>query len=444
MPNPVRKNGRLNSLASRRPFIPWALYDWGGSAFPAVVSTFVIAPYVTQSLAPDPVSGQVQWGWMQALVGLGVALLAPILGALADANGRQRGMLAAFTLLSVVATAALWRAEPDHSWLLYALACVAVASLSFEIATSFYNAALPDVAAPDRLGRASAFAWGLGYLGGLACLGLALALLVMPEPAPFGLDRDAAEPVRATALLVAAWMLAFALPALVLLPGRPPSGLTWRAATARGLGRLNEVVQSLPARPDVGRLLLARLFYTDGLNTFSIFAAVYAAGVFGMEFERMLLFGIVMNGSAGLGCFAVGLVEDRIGARRVIVLALAGIVTLGIPLLATGQEAWFWALAVVIAFLFGAPQSASRTLMAHVAPPGDRAACFGLLALSGRATGFIGPAMVATVTMATESQSLGIATTLVFMAVGGLILACGAQGRAGRLREHAGARSGPA
>lgn len=424
---------------SRRRFIPWALYDWGSSAFPAVISTFVIAPYVTQTLAPDPVSGQALWGWMMALVGLGVALFAPLLGALADAGGGRRAMLAAFTLLTVAATAALWWAEPAPAFLFYALACVAVASLSFEFANLFYNAALPDIAPPDRLGRASALAWGLGYLGGLGCLGLVLLLLVTPEPALFGLDRDAAEPVRATTWLVAGWMLIFTLPAMVLLPEGPPSGLKWRAAATRGLGRLHRLVRSLPAQPEVARLLLARVFFTDGLNTFSMFAAIYAMGVFGMGFERVLLFAIVMNISAGLGCFAAGLVEDRIGSRRVVVLSLVGIVALGIPLLTTGGEAWFWGFAVAIALLFGAPQSASRTLMARLAPADNTAACFGLFALSGRATGFIGPALVAAVTTATESQSLGIATTLVFLAVGAFILADRTQDRA----EGSGAAAGP-
>jgi len=408
----------------------WAVYDWGSSAFPAVVSTFVIAPYVTQSIAPDPITGQVQWGWMQALVGLGVALLALLLGALADGTGRKRHMLVFFTLLGVMATAAIWRAEPDPGWLLYALVAVGVASLCVEVAGSFYNAALPDVAAPDAVARVSAYGWGLGYLGGVACLGVCLALLVLPDPSPFALDRDAAEHVRATAPLVAAWMLVFCLPALLVVPGGQPSHLPARGADRHWLRRVSALLRTLPARPAMARLLVARLFYTDGLNTFSMFGAVYAASIFGMSFERILVFGIAMNLSAAAGCFAFAAVEARMGSRHAIILALTGIAGLGIPLLVTGSESWFWVLALAIAFLFGAPQAASRTLMVQLAPPGDRVACFGLFALSGRVTGFLGPAVVAGVTAATESQRLGVATTLAFIAMGAAILASGTRGSA--------------
>lgn len=412
----------------------WALYDWGSSAFPVVVSTFVIAPYVTQAIAPDPVTGQAQWGWMQAGVGLCVALLLPLLGAHADATGRRRKMLVLFTLLNVAATAAIWWAKPDAADLLYALLAVGVASVSFEFAGSFYNAALPDVAAPEQLGRVSAIAWGLGYFGGVACLGLSLVLLVGPDPGLFNLDRDAAEHVRATVLLVAAWALFFTLPALMLLPDKRSGGVPVCGAAPGGLVRVSALLCSLPRRPGIARLLAARLFYTDGLNTFSLFGAIYAAGAFGMGFEEILVLGITMNVSAGAGCFAAAFVEERLGSRRVVVLSLASIVALGVPLLATANETWFWALALAVAFLFGAPQSASRTLMVRLARPGDRAACFALFAVTGRVTGFVGPAVVAAVTAAAGSQSLGIGTTLVFIAIGAGILASGASGN-----EQAGA-----
>jgi len=424
MMGPTRHRPPCSSRLTGR----WALYDWGSSAFPAVVSTFVIAPYITQSIALDPVAGQVQWGWMQAVVGLGVALLAPALGAVADAAGRRSTMLICFTLLSVLATAAIWRAEPDPAWLMYALVCVGLATLSFELASTFYNAALPDVAGLERLGRVSALAWGLGYFGGLASLGLSLVLLVQPQHAFFALDHDAAEHFRATAVLVAAWMLVFTLPAMVTLP-EASSRLAWRGAASRGLTRLRDVLRTLPGQPGLVRLLVARLFYSDGLNTLSVFCGIYAAGVFAMGLEQILIFGIAMNASAGAGCLAVALIEDRLGSRRVVVLALAGIVALGVPLLSTDNVAWFWSLALAVAFLFGAPQSASRTLVVHVSSPADRAASFGLFALTGRLTGFVGPTAVAAITAATESQRLGVGAALVLIALGALILACGAQGR---------------
>jgi UMF1 family MFS transporter len=205
----------------------WALYDWANSSFPTVVSTFVIAAYFAQGIAPDPATGQAQWGWMQSLAGLTIAILSPVLGAIADAGGRRRAMLGLATLLCAVATAGIWFARPDPAFALYALACVAVATICFEVGTVFYNSMLPQVATRDRIGRVSGLAWGLGYAGGLACLGLCLVLLVQPNPSPLGLDRGQAEHVRATALLVAAWLLVFSWPVLLALPdppGRDPAG----------------------------------------------------------------------------------------------------------------------------------------------------------------------------------------------------------------------------
>ena len=407
----------------RHKALAWAFYDWANSAFPTVVSTFVIAAYFAQGIAPDPATGQAQWGWMQAAAALVVALLSPLLGAVADAGGRRRLMLGLATLVTALATAALWFARPDPAFALYALACVAIATIAFEIGMVFYNSMLTQVAPRERLGRVSGLAWGLGYAGGLACLALCLVLLVQPNPALFGLDRANAEHVRATALLVALWLLVFSWPVLVALPDPRGPRPSWGQAAVAGLVELRGLLRSLPRRPDLTRFLVARLFYTDGLNTLFAFGAIYAAGVFGMGFEQILLFGIAMNVAAGLGAAGFALVEDRVGSRRMVLAALAAMVVLCIPLLLTDSTAWFWALALSLGLFFGPAQAASRAVMARMAPPQEVAAWFGLFALSGRVTGVLGPAVLAAVTVATDSQRLGMATVLVFLALGALILA---------------------
>ncbi|MEI6162575.1 MAG: MFS transporter, partial [Roseococcus sp.] len=141
----------------------WASYDWANSAFPTVVSTFVIAAYFTRGIAPDPVSGQVMWGWMQALVGLAIGLLSPLLGAIADAGGRRRLMLLICTLLTALFTAGIWFARPEPGYAAWALLCVALGTLCFELGTVFYNAMLPDATTRERLGRVSGIGWALGY-----------------------------------------------------------------------------------------------------------------------------------------------------------------------------------------------------------------------------------------------------------------------------------------
>jgi UMF1 family MFS transporter len=360
---------------------------------------------------------------MQTLAGLGIALLSPLLGAVADAGGRRRLMLGACTAVMVAATAMIWFARPEPGWTLWALACVGIATVAFELGTVFYNSLLPQVAAPGQIGRVSGLAWGFGYAGGLACLGLALVLLVRPDPAYFGLDRAAAEHVRATALLTAAWVALFAWPVLLALPDPPGARPAWGAAMRDGLAEIAAVLRRLPRNPVMARFLVARLFYTDGLNTLFAFGAIYAAGVFGMGFEEILLFGIALNLTAGLGAAGFGLVEDRLGSRRTVMLALAALVLLGTGLLVAEGKEQFWALALALGVFIGPAQAASRTLMARLAPPGEVAAHFGLFALSGRVTGFLGPAVLAAVTAATGSQRAGMATVVVFLALGAALLA---------------------
>jgi len=400
----------------------WASYDWANSAFPTVISTFVIAAYFTRGIAPDPVSGQVMWGWMQALVGLAIAVLSPLLGAIADAGGRRRALLLMTTLLMAFFTAGIWFAEPDPSFALWALVCVALATLCFEIGTVFYNAMLPDVASRARLGRVSGLGWGLGYAGGLACLVLCLVLLVQPNPPLLPLDRDAAEHVRATALLVALWLLVFAWPVLVWVPEPPRARPGWRRAAQAGLAELGALLRRLPGRPPVLRFLIARLFYTEGLNVLFVFGAVFAAGVFGMGFEEILLFGIALNVTAGLGSVAGGWVEERIGAKPTILLALVALMLVGGAMLTVESKAAFWVLGISLGLFFGPAQAGSRSLMAQLAPPAEMAAHFGLFALSGRATSFLGPAVLAVVTDATGSQRWGMAVVVVLLATGALVL----------------------
>ncbi|HYF06333.1 MAG TPA: MFS transporter [Acetobacteraceae bacterium] len=411
--------GERGAAPSRRAAFAWAFYDWANSAFPTVVSTFVIATYFADAIAPTPAEGQAQWAFMQSLAGVAIAILSPVLGAVADAGGRRRLMLALCTVGVSVTTAGLWWAEPNPSFAFWALLCVGLGTVAFEVGNVFYNSMLLQVATPDRYGRLSGLAWGLGYAGGLTCLTVALFLFVWPNPSPLGLDRAQAEHVRAVALLVAAWVLVFGWPVLLALPD-PPGALRppLRQAARRGLVEVVALIRTLSWRTPLARFMAARLFYTDGLNTLFILGGIYAAGVFGFTYEETLLFGIAINVTAGLGAAAFGLVEDRIGSRRTVVIALGAIMAIGIGLLVAEGKPAFWILALLIGVFFGPAQAASRTLMAKMVPAGEASAHFGLFALSGRVTGFLGPAVLGAVTAATSSQRAGMATVVVFLGIG--------------------------
>lgn len=406
-----------------RGWFSWALYDWANSAFAAVIVTFVFATYFSQAVAADQVSGTAQWGWAMTASAIIAAVLGPTLGAIADAGGRRKPWIFAFTWLCVIATALLWFVEPDPAWILFALVLVALANLGLDMAGVFYNAMLPDLASNERMGRLSGWAWGLGYFGGLSCLVVALFVFVQTDSPPFGLDKETAEHVRATAPLVAIWLALFSLPLLLFTPDRDASALPTSAAVRQGLSQLMKTLRDIRRYWPVAHFLLARMLYIDGLNTLFAFGGIYAAGTFGMELADVITFGILLNVTGGIGAFAFSWVDDSIGPKRTVLIALIGLMICGLAAVMTTSVTVFWIIGGLLGLFIGPTQAASRTLMATLAPPEKRTEMFGLYALSGKVTAFLGPLVVGTVTLWAGSQRVGMATILIFFAAGFLLLA---------------------
>ncbi|SMF09781.1 MFS transporter, UMF1 family [Tistlia consotensis] len=417
-----RRDEQGAGRGGRTAILAWCFYDWANSAFPTVIVTFVFAAYYTRALAPDAETGTGQWGLAMSLSGVAIAILAPILGAVADQGGRRKPWIAVFSLLCIASGAALWFAAPDPAWAVYALTLSALANLAFEIGTVFYNAMLPEVAPPRLWGRISGWAWGLGYAGGLACLVLTLVLFVQPAHPLFGLDRAQAEQVRIAGPFVALWFLVFALPMFLLTPDRAATGKPAGRAVAEGLSTLRRSLARLPKQRRVLRYLIARMLYTDGLNTLFAFGGIYAAGTFGMDFTEILVFGILLNVTAGLGAFGFAWIDDWIGPKRTVLIAVGALMLLGAAILLIDSKLWFYVLGCAIGVFIGPAQSASRTLMARLAPAETRTEMFGLYALSGKVTAFIGPAAVGGVTVLMDSQRWGMATILLLFAVGFALL----------------------
>ena len=402
--------------------VSWCVFDWANSAFPTVIVTFVFSAYFVRSVAADTTTGTAQWGYALAISGLLVAVLGPVLGAIADQRGRHKPWLGTLTVLCVAATALLWFVRPQPDWVVWALVVFVLANTAFEMGTVFYNAMLPGIVPDRRIGRASGWGWGSGYLGGLGCLALALVVFVEPEVALFGLDAAIAEPVRAVAPMVALWFAVFSLPLFLLAPDRPGRGVSIAVAAGDGLRELWQTLRQVRHNANIARFLLARLLYIDGLNTLFAFGGIYAAGSFGMDMGEIIRFGIALNVTAGAGAAAFAWIDDWIGARRTILIALCGVVVFGIPLLIVESKAAFWALALPLGIFMGPAQAASRSLMVRLAPPQKMTEMFGLFALSGKITAFLGPALLAWATLAFSSQRAGMATVIVFVAAGAAVL----------------------
>ncbi|MBK1667486.1 MFS transporter [Rhodovibrio sodomensis] len=418
MPDPAAVSASAPP-ARRRAIAAWCLYDWASNAWPTVISSFVFAAYMTREVAPNPEVGTAWWGTATALAGIVVALASPLLGAIADRSGRRKPWVGAFTALTVAVAACLWTVAPEADLLLRGSVLIALGTAMFELSQVFYNAMLREIAPAGKLGRVSGWAWALGYAGGLSCLTTCLLLLVFPEPPLFGLDAAAAEPVRASALVVAAWFALFSLPFFLIVPDRPASGLSTTAAARAGLAQLIASLKRLwPDHRAIAHYLIARMIYTDGLNTLFTFGGVYAAGTFGMGFRDILIFGIVLNVAAGLGAMTFAWIDDWMGPKRTILISLVGLIGFGVAALAVDSVSALYVTGCGLGLFIGPAQSASRSMMARMAPAHLQTEMFGLYALSGKATAFVGPALVGWVTLWAGSQRAGMATILVFFVVG--------------------------
>ena len=406
----------------RRARISWAVYDWANSAFPTVIITFVFAAYFTKAVASDPITATGDWGAAMAISAFAVAVMGPVLGAVADLGGRRKPWLLAFTYICAIATGLLWFVEPDSSWALYALVMVGLANFAFEMGVVFYNSMLPSLAPKKIMGRISGWAWGFGYAGGLSCLALALVAFVQTDAPWFGIPKDDALNIRATALLVSVWLILFSLPLFLFTPDKPSSGIGFADAVRRGLGTIYKTLKNIRQHAAVGKYLLARMIYTDGINTLFAFGGIYAVGTFGMDFSELIMFGIAINVTAGIGAAAFGWVDDWIGPKKTVLIAIAGLCVLGSALLFVEGKTMFWIFAVPLGIFVGPAQAASRTYMANLVPEKMEAEMFGLYALSGKATAFMGPALLGWLSVTFESQRAGMASIIVFLVVGALLL----------------------
>ena len=405
-----------NVSASTAARVSWALYDFGNSGFPTVVQTFVFAAYFTREVAADPDRGASQWGWAIGGAGVVVALLAPLLGATADRRRRRKFPLALLTAVCILATAALALVAPDISWVWPALLLVALATVAAELAVVLYNSLLPAITNPGTMGRWSGWAWACGYTGGLLCMAGAAGIIWWVGSGP---ERWA---IRVVFPFVAVWYALFALPLFFLTPEPPARSVPLVTSVRRGWIQLTGSIRRAREHGPVWRFLIARLFYADALATLFAFSGVYAAGVFGFSEQEVIAFGIAVNVTAAAGAVGFSFVDDRIGGRQTVLIALLALTGSVTALLLVESHLAFWAIGLFAGIFVGPAQSASRSLLGRLAPQRLRGQVFGLYAFSGKATAFIGPLLVGTLTAATGNQRVGLAIIPLFTLAGIILL----------------------
>lgn len=401
--------------ASKSARIGWALYDWASSPVPTLHATFVFAVYFTTSIAPE--NGTFLWSQMTSLSALAIALISVFAGRFADSKGLIKHALTASLVIGSLAVMGLWYAEPDTSFIFFALALSALSIFMMEISFVFYNALLVHLVPKEQMGRLSGIAWGTGYVGAVVALGIALAVFILPDTAPFGLDKQSAEHVRATMIFAGAWAILFSLPLFFFTPSPAPT-----PHKGAYLSQLKTALNEARAIPGMVRFLIARMAFNDGLVTLFALGGIFAAKVFGFTQTEILIFAISLNISAGIGAIGGGWADDRLGSLRTIRYSLIGLIIFGsIAILAPTKEI-FWGATILLGLFVGPSQSASRSYVARRAPQDSKASLFGLYMVSGKATSFIGPMIYGWLVFATGIERAGMAIVIALTILGFLLL----------------------
>ncbi|MDN5860406.1 MAG: MFS transporter [Pseudonocardia sp.] len=425
------------SPATRGQVIAWGFWDWGNAAFNAVILTFVFSVYLTSAVGDGAPSASAALGWSIGVAGIALAVVAPVLAARADAAGRRKRATGVWTVATVVVMAAMVAVRDDSQYLALGLILLALGSVFSELAAVSYNAMLCQVSTPATMGRISGFGWAMGYLGGIVLLlGLYLGFIRDNDDGTAGLLAISTADgwnIRLVALIAAGWFLVSAIPMFVAVPEIPPDpNRPARIGVVASYRKLFSDVREIYRRdPHALWFLLSSALYRDGLAGIFTFASVLAVGVYGIDAADVLIFGVAANVVSAAGAFAGGAIEDRVGAKPVIVASLIGLIAVGVILLFVSGPTMFWIFGLFLSLFVGPAQSSSRTFLARIAPAGREGQFFGLYATTGRAASFLAPTLFGLFVTLFEATRAGIVGIVAVLVVGlAVFLPVRAPGRA--------------
>ncbi|MDI3338479.1 MFS transporter [Defluviimonas aestuarii] len=443
------------TVSARKRIWGWWFFDWASQPYNTLLLTFIFGPYfakvataefmaagLTESVAKA--EAQAYWGFGLSICGIAIAILSPILGAIADGSGRRMVWIWFFSLLYVVGALGVWQLTPEAPMLAQAVFFFGIGFIAMEFATTFTNALMPSLVEDEKLGSVSGSGFAFGYLGGLIALIIMLLFfaengdtgrtLIGLAPA-FGLDPSTLEGTRFVGPFSAIWFIVFMIPFFLWVrePKRP-AGMVQRAGAA--LTGLWQSIRGLTGRRSLAAYLGSSMFYRDALNGLFGFGGVYASGVLNWSITQIGIFGILGGVTAALASWLGGYADQRFGPKPVIkasilvLIAVCCIVAgmnresiVGIAIAANSAlpDVIFYVCGGLIGAAGGTIQAASRTLMVRHTTPDRAAEAFGLFALSGKATSFLAPGLIAIMSTMTGSQQLGI-TPLIGLFLIGLVL----------------------
>lgn len=432
----------------------WYFFDFASQPYHTVLNTFIFGPFfaaiaaayfLEQGLTEQAAdaNAQTMWAWATALYGVAIAFTAPVFGAMADNSGRRMPWIVAFSVMYVVGASLLWFTAPDASNLYWMLAAFGLGFIGGEFALIFVNSQLPGLGNKEEIGKISGSGFAFGYLGGVICLALVLALVVEQPNGKtvaglqpiFGLDPDSREGTRMTGPIVAVWFALFMIPYFLWV--REVKSNKSGGSVGQALRSVAASIKSLVHRKSLGAFLLSSMLYRDALNGLYVFGGVYAKLVLNWEVAQIGVFGVIAAIGASVFCFFGGRADSRFGPKPVvitsiIVLMLTCFTIINLtPTSIYGVEVGegsglpntiFYVCGIFIGGFGGILQASSRSLMVRHCDEASSTEYFGLYGLSGRATAFLAPSLIAIVTDATDSARFGISPVIVLFLAGLILL----------------------
>lgn len=444
-------------VGDRKRIWGWYFFDWASQPYNTLLLTFIFGPYFAEIARgyymgagldeeAAKAAAQAYWGWGLAIASASVAILAPILGAIADGTGRRLIWVWTFSVFYVVGSFGLWWVAPGgtEAMLFWAVCLFGIGFIGMEFATIFTNALMPSLTQADDLGAISGTGFAFGYLGGLLALVIMLlffaegadsGLTLLGTPPFLGLDPEAREGTRFVGPFTAIWFVVFMIPFFLWV--KEPHTDRRPLHLGRAFGSLKDLIRSLRYRKSLSAYLASALFYRDALNALYGFGGVYASGVLGWSIIQIGIFGIVGAVTAMVAAFIGGRVDRAIGPKPVIMASIVVLILVcllmvgmtregvwGIPLdpASSLPDQIFFACGALIGAAGGSLQAASRTMMARHTTPDRATEAFGLYALSGKVASFMAPTLIALVTTISGSQRIGIAPLVVLFLIGLVLL----------------------
>jgi len=423
-----------NDVAAAKPkgTFSWALWDWASQAFPTVVTSFIFGRYITSEFfAPAGYSieeaGQYTAFWLGisgVIAGVLIALIAPIVGRRADTSGRKKFWLMVNTYLFAGTIGLMFFVAPSSDFFFFGLVLLAAGGIFFEFATVNYNSMLNEVARPHERGKISQLGWGLGYIGGIILLVVALWIIQFGGAELLGIPDSDALSVRVVMVISMFWVILFSIPLMLKVPEAKAIPGTEKESVFAAYQRLFRSLRTMgKENPNLLKFLIASAVYRDGLNGVFAYGAVLGGIAFGLDLTQIILFGIAANLVAGIGAFVGSAFEDRVGSRKIIFISLVGVILGGAGVFAfeSAGTIAFFGFGLFLCTFVGPAQAASRTMMSRLSADDKQGEAFGLYATTGRAVSFLAPAAW-TVFVGLLSPIYGIIGLMLILVIGLLLL----------------------